>query len=162
MKLNLKTLIVAGGVVAAMALEGVFFLLLMPTSPKPAAGDAAATATDDGEEKSEAVVSELAEEPLGEQFNCTNNQQESIVHLRFKVVAVVKSGQQVAFRDSNTLHKTRVRQSIEKIARSASREDLDDPNLSTLKRLVREEVNKVLGKSFVLEAVIHDLSMIEQ
>lgn len=160
MKLNPKTLIIAGGVVAAMALEGVMFLLLMPSPPTPAAGETAAAG--DGEEKAEAPTSETKEEPIGEQFNCTNNQQESIVHLRFKVAAVVKSGQEVKFREMNTEHKTRVRQAIESITRRASREDLDDPNLSTLKRLIREEVNKVLGKSFVIEAVIHDFSMIEQ
>lgn len=159
MKLNPKTLIITGGVVAAMALEGVMFLLLMPSPPTPAAGE---TAAGDGEEKAEAPTSETKEEPIGEQFNCTNNQQESIVHLRFKVAAVVKSGQEIKFREMFTEHKTRVRQAIESIARRASRDDLEDPNLSTLKRLIREEVNKVLGKSFIIEAVIHDFSMIEQ
>ena len=68
----------------------------------------------------------------------------------------------MAFRDTNAAHKYSVRQAVEQIVRKAQREDLNDPNLSTLRRLIREEVNKVLGKSFVIEAVIHDFSMIEQ
>ncbi len=160
MKLNLQTLIIAGAVIAAMTLEGVVFLMMMPSEPKSAAGET--SNTDDAKEKDEAATSVTAEEPLGDPFNCTTRQQESNLHLRFKVVAVVESGRQVQFRDANTLHKTRVRQAVEKILRSADREDLNDPNLSTLKRLMKEEINKVLGKSYVIEAVIHDFSIIEQ
>lgn len=160
MKLNLKAVIIAVGVVTAMALEGVFFLLMMPSQPKPAAGEAQSAEETAG--KDETADNDTAEEPIGDPFNCTNNQQESNLHLRFKVVAVVKANQSVAFRDMNTAHKTRVRQAIEKIVRRAQREDLNDPNLSTLSRLMREEINKVLGKSYVIEAVIHDFSMIEQ
>ncbi len=159
MKLNVKTLIIAGGVVAAMALEAVVFLILMP-SPAPQA--AAETATPAEETPEKMTESETKEEPIGEQFNCTNNREESIVHLRFKVMAVVKSGQEVPFREMNTAYKARIRQAIEKIARNATREDFDDPSLNTLRRLIREEVNKVLGKSFVMDSVIYDFSMIEQ
>ena len=159
MKLNVKTLIIAGGVVAAMALEAVVFLILMP-SPVPQA--AAETATPAEETPEKITESETKEEPIGEQFNCTNNREESIVHLRFKVMAVVKSGQEVPFREMNTTYKARIRQAIEKIARNATREDFDDPSLNTLRRLIREEVNKVLGKSFVMDSVIYDFSMIEQ
>lgn len=160
MKLNLKAVIIAVGVVTAMALEGVVFLLMMPSHPKPAAGDAQSAV--ETAAKDETADNDTAEEAIGDPFNCTNNQQESNLHLRFKVVAVVKANQSVAFRDMNTAHKTRVRQAIEKIVRRAQREDLNDPNLSTLSRLMREEINKVLGKSYVIEAVIHDFSMIEQ
>lgn len=160
MKLNMKTMIIAGAVVAAMALEGIAFLLFMPSSPKNAAGETA-----DPEapaQKEEAVAIDTAEEPLGDPYTCTNNVEESMMHLRFKVAAVVKSNQQVPFRDAVTAHKTRIRQTVETIFRRAERTDLNDASLSTLKRLIREEVNKVLGKSYVIEAVIYDFSMIEQ
>jgi flagellar basal body-associated protein FliL len=160
MKLNLQAMIIAAVVIAAMTLEGIVFLLLMPSHPKPAAGEV--QATDESAATETAVTTDTAEEPFGDPFNCTNNQEEGNLHLRFKVAGVVKSNQQVAFRDTNAAHKTRVRQAVEKVVRSASRDDLNDPNLSTLKRLIREEVNKILGKSFIIEAVIHDFSMIEQ
>jgi flagellar basal body-associated protein FliL len=160
MKLDLKTMIIAGAVVMAMTVEAVVFVMLMPRSSKPTAG-AAADGTGDAAATPEAPTSDYAEEPIGE-FKCTNNQEESMLHLRFKVDAVVKSSERVPFRDANNARKARVREVIEKIVRSASRDDLDDPNLSTLKRLIKVEVNKVLEKSFVTEAVIHDFSMIEQ
>lgn len=160
MKLNLQAMIIAGAVIAAMTLEGVVFLLLMPSQPKSAAGDV--QATDSPETNEAAVTTDTAEEPFGDPFNCTNNQEEGNLHLRFKVVAVVKANQQIAFRDTNAAHKTRVRQAVENVVRSASRDDLNDPKLGTLKRFIREEVNKILGKSFIIEAVIHDFSMIEQ
>jgi flagellar basal body-associated protein FliL len=160
MKLSLKGMIMAGAVVAAMTLEAVVFLLLMPSHPPSAAGDAQVSDKTAATDEQGAI--DTAEEPLGDPFNCTNSKEESNLHLRFKVAAVVKANQTVPFRESKEAHKNRVRQAVEKIVRSANREDLNDPNLSTLKRLIREEVNKILGKSFVIEAVIHDFSMIEQ
>ena len=62
-------------------------------------------------------------------------------------------------RDVNT---DRVRQAVVKVARSSNREDLEDPNLSTMKRLIREEINKVLRKSFIIEVVISDFRTMEQ
>ena len=157
MKLNLKTLIIAGAVAAAMTLEAVVLLVLTSGQSTPAAGDTAESAAT----KEDVAIGDYAEEPIGE-FKCTNNQEESIVHLRFKVDAVVKNSARVSFRDANNARKARVREVIEKIVRSASRDDLNDPNLSTLKRLIKVEVNKVLESTVVIEAVIHDFSMIEQ
>lgn len=160
MKLNPKILIVVGAVITAMTLEAVVFLQLTPAPPKPAAGEA--QSKEELVVKDESAAADTSEEPLGEPFNCTNNQEESMMHLRFKVAAVVKVNEAVGFRDTLNLHKNRVRQSVEKIIRSASRDDLNDANLNTLKRLMKEEVNKVLRKSFVIEAVVYDFSMIEQ
>ncbi len=161
MKLNMKTLIIAGGVVAAMAAEAVVMLLLMPSAPKPAAGETSESVSQDVADPDEIANSDYTEEPINE-FKCTNNQQESNLHLRFKVEAVVKKSERISFQEAVKDRKARIRQTVEKIVRSASPEDLNDPNLSTLKRLIREEVNKVLEKSYVVEAVIHDFSMIEQ
>lgn len=163
MKPNVKTLMIAGLVIGAMALEGVLFLVLMPSHPSPAAG------SDDSEDsdatKVESSSSNTVEEPLGEAFKCTNNRAKgSVVFLNFKVTVVLKDGREaVEFREALTkMYKTRVRQVIEKIARSASMDDLYDPHLSTLKRLIREEVNKVMTKSYVIEVVVNDFQMTEQ
>lgn len=160
MKLNLKTMMIAGAVVAAMALEGVVFLLLMPGQPKPVAGET--QSKDEPSGKDEGTGTDAAEEPLGEPYNCTNNKEESMMHLRFKVAAVVKTNDAVQFRESVTKHKNRIRQAIEKIFRSAERDELNDANLNALKRSMKEEVNKVLRKSYVDEIVVYDFSMIEQ
>lgn len=160
MKLNMKTMIIAGAVVGAMALEAVVMLVLMPSSSKPAAGDTSEESVE--ESLTESSSSAYAEEPIDE-FKCTNNQEESIIHLRFKVVAVVKDREKVTFREIRDLRKSRIRQAVEKIVRRASRDTLNnDPDLNTLKRQIREEINKILEHDYVFEAVIHDFSMIEQ
>ena len=159
MKLNMKTLIIAGAVAGAMALEAVVMFWMMPNQSKPVAGDA--SEMDDAISSKVIVGSDYIEEPINE-FKCSNNQEESNLHLRFKVDAVVKKSEKLSFQEAVKDRKARIRQTVEKIVRSASRDELNDPHLSTLKRLIREEVNKVLEKSFIIEAVIHDFSVIEQ
>lgn len=168
MKLNAKTLIIAGVVVIAMALEAaIIFMMMPPKAAEVAAGEQAATSEDapDAEAPEEPAVSDDFAEVLVDSFNCTNNRVApgSVIHLSFKVIGIVRAKQKLSFEEgANHTHKTRVRQSIERIARSSSLEDLNDPNLSTLKRLIREETNKILGKSFVTEIVINDFRMLEQ
>ncbi|MBI1346698.1 hypothetical protein GC163_10465 [bacterium] len=168
MKLNAKTLIIAGVVVIAMALEAAIIFFVMP--PKGSAVNASEqNATEEVKEDEELEEDPTATDEFAEvlidSFNCTNNRVApgSVIHLSFKVIGIVRSKQKLAFEEAaNRTHKTRVRQSIERIARSSSLEDLNDPNLSTLKRLVREETNKILGKSYVTEIVINDFRMLEQ
>ena len=78
-------------------------------------------------------------------------------------LVVTAHGQDVAFETAaNQHHNARVRQAVLKVARSASLEDLNDPNLTTIKRQLREEINKVLRKSYVTEVVISDFKTMEQ
>jgi len=168
MKLNIKTLIIAGVVVIAMTLEAAIIFMMMP--PKAAvvdAGEQSKSGQESGdlEMAEEPAVSDDFAEVLVDSFNCTNNRVApgSVIHLSFKVIGIVQAKQKLSFEEAaNHTHKTRVRQSIERIARSSSLEDLNDPNLSTLKRMIREETNKILGKSFVTEIVVNDFRMLEQ
>jgi hypothetical protein len=98
-------------------------------------------------------------------FSTTNGRAApgSVIHLTFKLTAVVGRGQDVAFEAAaNQHHSARVRQAVLKVARSASLEDLNDPNLTTVKRQLREEINKVLRKSYITEIVISDFKTMEQ
>ena len=98
-------------------------------------------------------------------LNVTNNRAaaDSIIHITFTPVAVVSRDQRVAFdKAANKDHKARVRQAIVKVARSSSLEDLRDPNLTTIRRLIREEVNKVLRQSYIIEVIIPDFKTMEQ
>lgn len=80
------------------------------------------------------------------------------VDVRFSVVAIVSRSQGQAFMQAATQdHEFRVREAIEKVARSSSLDDLHDPSLEVIKRKIREEVNKVLRKSYVIQVVINDL-----
>jgi flagellar basal body-associated protein FliL len=160
MKLNAKSLLIAGIVVVAMLLEAAIIYFVMPPKGTVQAADA-------GQDDPVAAtpVSDDSAEVLIDSFSCTNNNiaPGSVVHLSFKVIGLVPRSQHLAFEDSaNKTHKTRVRQAIERIARSSNLEDLNDPSLNTIKRLIREEINKLLGKSYVTEIVINDFRMMEQ
>lgn len=161
MPFNKQMLMIAGGVVVVMVVEAVLILSLMPARP------ASATSVDDAADDALAAAAPTDDltEVFIDSFNCTNNlvAPGSVLHLSFRVVGVVPAKQQLSFEENaNRTHKTRVRQSIERIARSSSLEDLNDPNLSTIKRLIREETNKILGRSYISEVVINDFRMMEQ
>lgn len=164
MKLNMKAIIIAGVVVVAMVLEAVVIFMMMPAN-----SPATAAAAEDAEASVETEIPEGPKDDLTEvaidSFNCTNNvvAPGSVIHLSFKVIGVVPAKLQQSFdENANKTHKTRVRQVIERIARSSSLEDLNDPNLGTIKRLIREETNKTLGRSYVSEVVITEFRMLEQ
>ncbi len=87
----------------------------------------------------------------------------SVIHVRFKLVATVADGQQITFAELVSKSKqARVHQAIIKVARSASLEDLQDPELSVFKRQIKEEINKVLHKSYVNDIIISQFRTMEQ
>ncbi len=47
------------------------------------------------------------------------------------------------------------------VPRSATREELEDPVHGTLKRLMKEEINKILGKSYIIDIIISDYQIRE-
>tara|TARA_R110002072_G_scaffold13481_3_gene56987 strand:- start:59174 stop:59728 length:555 start_codon:yes stop_codon:yes gene_type:complete len=98
-------------------------------------------------------------------FSVTNTTAaaDTVIHISFKVHALLASDQENEFKSAVTSsHKVRVRESIETIFRSATMEDLSDSSLSTLKRLVREEINRVLRQSYVVSIVFNDYKTIQQ
>ena len=106
---------------------------------------------------------DTAEVPVGE-FNFSNGTASpgSIVHVDFKISAVTSANLASTLEQRLKSHQARIRQIVNKIVRSASLEELNDPNLGTIKRLMREEVNRLLRKSYVMEIVITDVRVIEQ
>ncbi len=104
------------------------------------------------------------EEVFVDTFNCANGRASTgIIHVTFDLAVTVAAGQAAKFdQAANVTHKYLVRQAIVKVARSSNLDDLNDPNLSTMKRLIREEVNKVLRKSYIIEVVISDFKTMEQ
>ena len=88
---------------------------------------------------------------------------DTVIHISFKVHALLAKDQETKFKSAvSSSHKVRVRESIETIFRSATMEDLSDSSLSTLKRLVREEINRVLRQSYVVSIVFNDYKTIQQ
>lgn len=98
-------------------------------------------------------------------FNVTNNTAaaDAIIHISFKLFALVAADQKAEFdKAANEDNKARVREAVERIARGATIEDLNDPAAGTLKRLLREEINKVLKQSYIVEVVLSDFKTIQQ
>jgi flagellar basal body-associated protein FliL len=117
----------------------------------------------DGEEAVDPLVYESVEMEIGT-FNCSNNQADgSVVHISFRLFATIADGQQAAFEEivQNRMN-ARVRQAVGKVVRSSSMEDLDDPDQGVIRRQLKEEINKVLRKSFVNEVILVDFRMLQQ
>jgi len=60
------------------------------------------------------------------------------------------------------MHQERVREAVNRVIRGANIDELHDPILGTLKRLIKDEINQVLGKNIVVEIVINDIRILEQ
>jgi len=106
---------------------------------------------------------EFAEVPMGD-FSFSNGTAAPgmIIHVDFKLSAVATSKQASSLDAQLKLHQARVRQAVNKIVRMSSLDELNDPNLATIKRLIREDINRLLRKSYVLEVVITDVRTMEQ
>lgn len=117
-----------------------------------------------GETAKPASTSQFAECEL-DAYNVTNRQAAADVTLQvqFKLVAIVATEQQSAFESlAKTEQKARVREAVEKLIRKASFEDLYDPSLGVIKRLVREEINRVLRQTFVTDVILSEYKTTER
>jgi flagellar basal body-associated protein FliL len=146
---------------------GVEAAVLYMWFPPPGSQDSASS--EDGRASAEAdrltAGVETVEVPIGsDTFTCTNTKAAvgAVVHVTFKLYAIVSRREEAEFSQAVRSHEARLRQAVITVARSSNREDLDDPNLSTIKRLMRERINKVLKKSFVIEVVVSEYKTMEQ
>ncbi|MDA1013702.1 MAG: hypothetical protein O3A00_04515 [Planctomycetota bacterium] len=125
-----------------------------------ASGDTKAKADGGGdheEEKSEPEVEQV--EVFIDKFRCTNSVAKpgADITVSFSLFATVAKGQGQAFEmAANKDHKGRVREAIEKVVRGSNLDDLGDSNLGTVKRKIKEEVNKALRKSYIIEVVMSE------
>ena len=80
----------------------------------------------------------------------TNNIAEpgATIHVTFNLVALVEQGAAADF-DSmvKEQNKARVKQAVIEVVRKSNLSDLNDPQLSTVKRMMKESINKVLKKN---------------
>ena len=156
-------MLLAGLVVFVMIAEAAIFYVLGigdHSSAQPGTSkDVQTNEAADGDVHEDSIEVEV------DSFNVTNTRSaaDAIVHVSFKLVAVVAKGQEVEFdQAANKTHKARVRQAVIEVARSATMEDLADPNLTTFKRLIQEKINKSLRRSYVVEVIVSEFRTIEQ
>ena len=133
-----------------------FFLLSGSSAAADEAGQEATAAIADGHAEV-AAGSDLVEVELEPGFSVTNSTADlgTLVHVNFDLVCAVAGPNQAAFSTAvNDAYKNRLRQVITEIVRSASLEELQDPDLNQLKRRIREDLNKTLQHSFVVEVIV--------
>ena len=160
-----KPLVIVGLVLAVMAIEfvGLYFVLPHPTEAAESS-TAHGDSHDDHGHGNAATTTHSDVEVFIDNFNTTNTKASpgSSVHLTFKLTAVVETAHSNEFGHAvNESQKARVRDGILRVTRSATLDDLNDPNLATFKRQLREEMNKTLRKSYVIECVISDFRAME-
>ena len=94
-----------------------------------------------------------------DEFRITNSlapSQGSEINLTFTLAAVVSRNAQSDFSDAVKQNQFRVAQAVGRVCRSATLQDLTDPELGTIKRLIKEEINKVLATSYIIVIIISD------
>lgn len=160
-----KLVLIVGVVVVLITAQAAITWILMPKPADAKAEDSASVKTPAGagDENGESPAAESTEVPIGD-FNSTNSTDPGmVVHVNFKLVAIATAGGPASKLEAQLKqHSGRVRQLVNQIVRRSSLEDLNDPNLSTIKRLIRQEMNRLLRSSYVTEVVISDITTMQQ
>ena len=151
-------------VVMTVQSAAIYFLL-----PQPAVSGTGTDGGDDlavnGDSENLDLEIEKSEQEICDLFSCTNSRadERSVIHVTFRLVATVGTKQKEAFNLAvNEVHKHRVKQAVVKVARSSGLEDLNDAGLETMKRRMKEEINKILKTSYIIEIIISDFRTMQQ
>lgn len=163
-----KLLLIAGIVMLIIVVQIVVTFMLLP-GHKPSGGDhksdAKEHATDEhhGGGEGDAAEGEFAEVTLGDySFSNSTAVPGIIIHVDFKLSAVATTKMASSLEAQLKIHQMRVREKVNKIVRSSNLDELNDPNLGTIKRLIKEDINRLLRKSYVIEVIITDMRVMEQ
>lgn len=141
---------------------GVFFLMMGPSAPSEEDAEQQATEAIADGLSDVAAESDLIEVPLEPSFSVTNMSADigTTVHASFDIVTAVSERNAESFRTAvEEKYKGRLREVINQVVRSASLEELQDPDLNQLKRRIREDLNKKLQHSFVVEVIIPKMQL---
>jgi len=111
----------------------------------------------------EIKVGDQVEDDLGK-FSMTSFQPMTGTTLRidFQLFGTVSSEDEGEFLELLDENLHRFREQVIVTVRSADMETLTDPNLGQLKRLLRDKINRLLGKNYLQSVVFSDFSFIEQ
>lgn len=147
--------------VIVMVVQGAAMYLLFPKPADTSKKDPSSSGPGEGGDSSNIATAEV---PI-DNFNTTNSRAEpgSVLNVTFKLVAEVSKDNEPAFTEAaHKTHKARVGQAIVEVIRSASLPDLNDPDLITVKRLMKEKINKVLRNSYVIQVFVSEFRVLIQ
>ena len=133
--------------VLVMAVEAGGFLLLVPSG--------AGKTDEDDVDMADVETVEVEVETIRVTNTVAPGQNYSV---SFKLAAKVAKDQDVDFRLAIKEHRLGVKQAAEIIAAKATLEDLGDPERALIRRQIKEQVNKVLEKSYVSEIMLTDFN----
>jgi flagellar basal body-associated protein FliL len=132
-----------------------FMLLPIPAQSSMASTDGSA------EDSAESPF-EVVEVPVGK-FNPTLSYGVGIVHVSFTLTAIVATDNRLPVLDAlRDTHAARIRSAVDEAIRSSTLEDLADPKLYVVKRKIREEINHVLQKKYVIKVVLDQVRVMYQ
>ena len=156
-----KLVLIVGILVVIIIAQVVITWLLMPKSPVVAVAAEGAAKPDEPATAAADADDTTAESPLGS-FNCTNTSTPgSTVQIDFKLSAITPKDKVSRLKERVDSHESRLRQTVAKVVRSAKLEDLSEPSLATLRRALKEEVNRLL-RTNIEDVVITDFRHLEQ
>lgn len=157
-----KLIVIAVIVLIVLAQLAVVYVFLLAPSAKTE--DKKTEVEQTAVAQGESALGDIVEVNIGTDFNCTNGKahQGTVIHVNFKVVALVSTNEETSFKDAVKAAEARIKEAVMIVARQADIEALNDPNLGSIKRLIREQINKILKKSYIRDVVISEYSLIER
>lgn len=174
-KRGLRAPLIALLIVGIMAAEGALGWWALSRSHRASASDArvhnessedtestaSTTASTEGEE------ADLGEQPLKEveigAFQLSNRTASGLnMHVQLALSGTVPEALTEEFAERYEQHKSRIRQSVLSIIRSSTQQDLADPSLSLIRRKIQDQLNRLLGKKFLVDVVVTEVSVIGQ
>lgn len=153
-KANAKGKLIQFGVVLVlMAIEGVaIFYFANSLSPPPAAAKAEGAESANGP-ASESDQNKLSELPLAE-CRASNRASGKLVYFQVKVVALVQPSRLEEVTKVVQAHSARIQDRINFVFRSADLANLSEPNLDTIKRRIKAEVDRILDDDKAVTEVL--------
>lgn len=156
-----KLVLIVGIVFVIILAQVLITWLLMPKAPAAAAaadgapkGGEAAAAPAEADDSTE-------ETSLGE-YNCSNTSTPgTTVQVDFKLAAITADDKVGRLKERVDSYGSRLRQTVAKVVRSAKLEDITEPSLATLRRALKEEINRLL-RTNIDDVVITDFRHLEQ
>jgi flagellar basal body-associated protein FliL len=162
-KKSSKLPLIIGGIGFIVTIQAVLTFLLMPKSEPAQPAAAAKAAVASAEPPASEDEPDQAEVSIGDFSNTNSTATPGVtIHFDFKLVAITTGKQQSQLTDLLKKNNARMRQVVGKIVRGASLDDLTDPTVATIRRLVREEINRLIRKSLIEEVVATDIRFVEQ
>ena len=131
------------------------------TDSKHEQKDHSATGRHDSEH--DEAKSEFTEVAVGDfSFSNTAAMRNVITHVNFKLTALARSAEASMVESQIDWNQERIREAVNKIVRNSNLDELYDPSLEAIKRLICQDINGLLGKKLIVEVMINDIRVIQQ